>query len=70
MKKILDMPFVNLAGKEVLVTLANPREDLTKAEVAAVMATIVTKNVFTSTGGEFVSAGAPVIRISDTEVLV
>ena len=70
MKKVLDMPFVNLAGKEVLVTLANPREGLTKAEVAAVMTNIVAKNVFTSTGGEFVSAGDPVIRLTDTEVLV
>ena len=70
MTKILDMPFVNLAGKSVLVALANPREGLTKAEVSAVMNNIVTRNVFTSTGGEFVSAGDPVIRLTDTTVLV
>ena len=69
MKKVLDMPFVNLAGKSVLMTLANPREGLTKAEVAAVMALVVARDIFSSTGGGFVSAGDPVIRTTDTVAL-
>jgi hypothetical protein len=63
------MPFRNAAGKEVNFTLTNPKEGLTKAEVSATQAMFIAKNLFTSTGGDLVSALEPSILIQDTGVL-
>ncbi len=69
MTKTLRMPFRNAAGKEVNFTLTNPKEGLTKAEVSATQAMFIAKNLFTSTGGDLVSALEPSILIQDTGVL-
>ena len=69
MTKTLNMPFRNAAGKEVSFTLANPKDGLTKAEVAATQALFISKNLFTTTGGDLVTALEPKIMIKDTGVL-
>jgi hypothetical protein len=69
MTKTLKMPFRNAAGKEVNLTLVNPKEGITKAEVAAAQALIIAKNLFATTGGDLVSAMEPSILIQDTGVL-
>jgi len=69
MTKTLKMQFRNEAAKEVNLMLANPKAGITRAEVLATMALIVTKNLFTSTGGNLVSAGEATILIQDTGVL-
>ena len=69
MTKTLNMPFRNAAGKEVNFTLANPKDGLTKAEVSATQALFISKNLFTSTGGDLVTALTPTILIKDTGVL-
>ena len=69
MTKQLKMPFRNAAGNTVNVMLANPKEGITKAEVLATMALVIAKNLFTTTGGDLVSALEPSILIQDTGVL-
>ena len=69
MTKTLSMPFRNVAGNIVTFTLVNPKEGLTKAEVAANQDLFIAKNLFTSTGGDLVTALDPSILIRDTGVL-
>ena len=69
MAKTLNMPFRNAAGKEVNFTLANPKDGLTKAEVSATQALFIAKNLFTTTGGDLVTALEPTILIKDVGVL-
>ena len=69
MTKTLRLPFVNAAGKDVNILVANPKEGLTKAEAVATQALIIARNLFASNGGDLVSAGDPVVLIQDTAVL-
>ena len=69
MTKTLRLPFVNAAGKDVNILVANPKEGLTKAEAVATQTLIIARNLFTSNGGDLVSAGDPVVLIQDTAVL-
>lgn len=69
LKKTLKMPFRNVAGNIVNFTLVNPKDGLTKAEVLATMALILAKNLFSTNGGDLVSALEPSILIQDTGVL-
>ena len=66
---ILDMPFHNTLGKSVTLTVENPRAGLSLVEVAAVMNDIVTRNIFTSTGGDFTEIGAPFTRTTEITML-
>lgn len=54
-QKTLRMSFLNQAGSQVSMTIPNPRIDVTKAEIETVMDAIITKNIFTSVGGDFVA---------------
>ena len=69
MTKTLRLPFVNAAGKDVNILVANPKEGLTKAEAVATQTMIIARNLFNSTGGDLVSAGDPVVLIQDTALL-
>ncbi len=69
MTKTLRLPYVNAAGKDVNILVANPKEGLTKAEAVATQTLIIARNLFTSNGGDLVSAGDPVVLIQDTAVL-
>ncbi|MFA7468533.1 MAG: DUF2922 domain-containing protein [Desulfotomaculaceae bacterium] len=51
----LQMRFVNQAGSRVSISLDNPKDDLTEAEVTAAMDQIIAKNVFITSGGDLVS---------------
>lgn len=53
--KTLRMSFKNEEGRTVSISLDNPREDLTAAEVVTVMDLLISKNIFTSSGGDLVS---------------
>lgn len=52
MKTTLEMTFRNNTGKDVNLTLSDPKDDLTNAQVQTVMQNILTKNIFTTTGGD------------------
>ena len=69
MTRTLKLPFKNESAKDVNLLVANPKEGITKAEAVATQNLVVAKNLFTSTGGDLVTAGDPVILISDTAAL-
>lgn len=60
----LRMVFRNEAGRNVTIALDNPRENLTAAEIEAAMDLVITRNIFTSSGGDLVAKQD--IRIIDT----
>lgn len=49
------MTFNNALGNAVTITLANPKTDLTAAQVETVMDQIIAKNIFLTSGGDFIS---------------
>ncbi|WP_069650377.1 DUF2922 domain-containing protein [Caloranaerobacter ferrireducens] len=62
----LEMVFKNQLDKKTTISIDNPRDDLTEAEVSAAMNEIILKNIFNSSGGDLVAiAGA---RIVTTDV--
>lgn len=69
MTKTLEMVFRNQEGKETVISLADPRDDVTKAEVDTVMQDIVTKNIFTTKSGDLVQAVEARIRTRDAVAL-
>ncbi len=70
MTKTLQMVFRNASGKESILNLADPKEDLTQAQVHNIMQDIVTKNIFTTTGGELVQIVESRISTKDSIALV
>ena len=71
MAKTLALIFETGAGKSVVLTVDEPREDLTAAELAAGMQTIIAQNIFEVEGSPFASAkGARVVErnVVDYEV--
>ena len=62
--QVLRMVFLNQVNKQVTLSLNNPKDTLTAADVQGVMDTVITKNIFTSTGGDLVSKVSA--RIIDT----
>ena len=51
----LKMVFKNQEGNKVLLSLEDPKSDLTTDQIQTVMNSIINKNVFSSTGGDLVS---------------
>ncbi|MDO7788202.1 DUF2922 domain-containing protein [Desulforamulus aquiferis] len=69
MAKTLEMIFVNVAGDKVTLRVADPRDDMTEAEVKTVMDTVVAKDIFTSSGGALTGvAGARIVTRDVTEM--
>ncbi|MGE5380032.1 MAG: DUF2922 domain-containing protein [Methylocystaceae bacterium] len=67
--KVLEMDFVNTAGKNATIRVLDPRDNLTQAEVEAAMDVIIAQNVFTLAGGDLVSKkGAQVVTRDTTEL--
>lgn len=62
--KTLRMVFSSQAGRNVTITLDNPRSDLTAAEIEAAMDLIIARNIFTSSGGDL--AAKQDIKVIDT----
>ena len=67
MSKTLDMVFTDAAAKPKTISLANPRDNITKAEVAAVMSDIIAKKTFITTNGDLV--GIRDVKLRTVEVL-
>lgn len=70
MVKTLELVFRNEAGQEVTMSLADPKDALTKAEATAVMQDIITKDIFTSKGGGLTDVVDARVRSRDTASLV
>ncbi len=62
----LEMTFNNNAGTTSKISVDNPKVDLTAGEVQTGMASIVTANIFNSTGGDLISAKSA--RVVSTEI--
>ena len=69
MVKTLEMVFRNESGKEVVISIAEPKDDLTLAQVNTVMQEIVAKNVFSTKTGDLVQIVEARIRSNDMAVL-
>lgn len=63
-QKILRLTFDNSGGSTSGITLPAPREDLTASEIETVMDLVITKNIFTTSGGDLTSKRD--IKIVDT----
>ncbi|MBC7218424.1 MAG: DUF2922 domain-containing protein [Candidatus Caldatribacterium sp.] len=67
MAKVLVMTFKNEAGQNVNVRVNYPKDTITGEEVAAVMDTILAKNIFPTTGGDLVEkVGAQIVETTVT----
>ena len=65
----LRMTFLSQGNRNVTLSLDNPRNDLTAAEVQAAMDLIIARNIFTSSGGDLVSkVSARIIDTTTTEL--
>ncbi|WP_078379724.1 DUF2922 domain-containing protein [Sutcliffiella halmapala] len=65
----LELLFLNEEGKSVKISIDDPRPGVTSEELEIAMDAIVEANVFTSAGGNFVSAvGGRIIERHVTEI--
>ncbi|WP_449540447.1 DUF2922 domain-containing protein [Ferdinandcohnia sp. Marseille-Q9671] len=63
MAKTLEMQFTNEDGKTVSISIENPIEPVDPAKVSAAMDTILSANVFLTSGGDLVAKkGARVVE--------
>ena len=69
MAKFLEMVFRNESGKEVVLSLPEPKDDLTLAQVKPVMEDAVSKGLLTSKGGVIKQVVEARIRNREAAVL-
>ncbi len=69
MQRTLDMVFRNTAGKEVTISLPDPKDPLTLAEIQPVMDLIIAKNIFEIKGLTLAQVVEARIRTTDTSVV-
>ena len=62
----LQMVFVNAAGDKVTLSLPDAREDLAAAEVKTAMEGIISRNIFTSSGGDLTAISSARVVTRDT----
>ena len=67
MAQVLQMIFKNQNNRNFTISIDDPRQDLTGSEVKTAMDTIVSKNVFQTTGGDVIEAAEA--RIIDTQIV-
>ena len=66
----LKMVFLTQSGSRSTISLDNPRDDVTQAEVQAAMNTVVSKNIFTGTGGELTAIdSAKIVDTTTTDII-
>ncbi|MEG1132163.1 MAG: DUF2922 domain-containing protein [Romboutsia sp.] len=62
------MTFMTQFGRKVSLFVTDPREDITEAEIKAVMDLIIEKNIFAPSGEDIVTAkDAKVVQTETTE---
>lgn len=70
MDKNLEMIFQNAVGKNARISVADPKDNLTAAEVQTAMDTILAKNIFNTTGGDIVKVvSARIVTRDVAEIL-
>lgn len=69
-RNVLRMTFNNASGKVATISLADPKENLSAAEIEAVMDLILAKNIFLTTGGELIAKrDAKIINTTTDDLL-
>ncbi|MBO8137689.1 MAG: DUF2922 domain-containing protein [Desulfotomaculum sp.] len=66
MSVTLEMKFLNAEGRKVTISVPDPLDTLTDAEVKTAMENILAKNVFTSSGGDLAAIDSA--RIVDRQI--
>lgn len=56
MEKSLQLVFKNASGNTKLITISNPKDDLTKVQTDEAMQKIIAANVFKTVGGDLTQA--------------
>lgn len=70
MAKTLQLNFSTASGKNVMLTVDEPREDLTAPEIEAVMQDIITSGVFEVDGSPLETAkNARIVERNVTEIV-
>lgn len=70
-EKVLELVFKDIAGKNKTITVKTPRDDVTKEEALAAMASIIAASAFESSSGDLIAvAEDPSIRTTTSEPLV
>ena len=69
MKKTLEMIFRNESGKETVLTMPDPKDDLTLTGVKAVMQNIVDKKIFATKSGLLTQVLEAKVRVVDIAIL-
>ena len=69
MEKSLQLVFKNASGNTKLITISNPKDDLTKAQTDEAMQKIIAANVFKTVGGDLVQAAEARVVNRNVEVL-
>lgn len=65
-KKKLLMTFMTKVGRKMSISVDDPREDITEADIKNVMDTIVSKNIFAPYGSDIEAGVEAKIVITDT----
>ena len=69
MAKTLELVFKNQSNRKSVISLDEPRDNLTADEVRAVMQDILVKNIFNTSGGDLIQIeGARIISREVTEL--
>jgi len=69
MAKTLEMVFRNASGKSVTLSMIDPKDAITLAEVNTVMQNIISKNIFSTKTGDLVQIVEARIHNNETAVL-
>ena len=69
MQKTLRMIFKNAAGTNVSINLPDPDSEITAMEVEAVMDSVISRNVFDTSGGDIESKVRSEVVARDVDVL-
>lgn len=70
MSTTLQMIFYNEEGRNVTISMVDPRDDLEPAEVETAMNNILQRNIFRSTGGDISSLNKAQLVSREVEVLI
>lgn len=65
-KKKLLMTFMTKVGRKMSISVDDPREDITEADIKNVMDTIVSKNIFAPYGSDIETGVEAKIVVTDT----
>jgi hypothetical protein len=68
--KRLELIFQNVAGPRSTLTVPDPREDLSSEDVLSAMELIISRNIFTSPGGDLTAIISARIITREVEDLI